>query len=208
MWVVGNEWNYNGLYNGMGHAESLARINAVASLVREVDASRPIATVYGEMPTAETLSAMPNIDVWGLNVYRGLGFGDLFQQWQARSTKPMFLAEYGADAWNANIPGPDFESQAHATSVLTQLLVDESAALGNGVSSGGTVFAWADEWWKAGNPSVHDSGGSAPGGGPYPDQVFNEEWWGVVDVDRELRPAYDALAAIYRTLGPTPGAAR
>jgi hypothetical protein len=193
MWVIGNEWNYNGLYVGMSLADSRDRLNAAAALIRAADRTHPIATVYGELPDAALVAAMPEVDVWGINVYRGLHFGDLFAQWQGRSTRPMFIAEYGADAWNALTGRYDPDSQALAVGTLTREISDASTARG-GVSSGGTVFEWADEWWKAGNPGAQDTGGTAPGGGPYPDQTFNEEWWGIVDIDRGPRPAYRALA--------------
>ncbi|WP_437623590.1 hypothetical protein [Sorangium sp. So ce1151] len=135
-----------------------------------------------------------------MNVYRGLGFGELFEDWAARSGKPFYVSEYGADAWNANIGAVDTESQAEAVWALTQLIWDNgSAHTADGTCAGGTVFEWADEWWKdaEGSASAHDVGGIAPGGGPHPDQTFNEEWWGIVDIDRTPRPAYDELARVF-----------
>lgn len=197
-WVLGNEWNYNGLYTDLSHADSLARINEAAALVKAADQAHPVITVYGELPTDATLDAMPDIDIWGINAYRGIGFGDLFSVWETRSDKPMFLSEYGADAYNANLPGYDPESQAEATAALTEaLLANSSAMTPDGVTLGGTIFEWADEWWKAGNPNTQEAGGVAPGGGPHPDQTFNEEYWGVVDIDRMPRPAYDELRRLY-----------
>jgi len=63
------------------------------------------------------------------------------------------------------------------------------------------VFEFFFEWWKdpSGSPSLHDVGGNAPGGGPFPDQVFNEEWWGLVDIERSTRPAYDSLRQVFLT---------
>jgi hypothetical protein len=202
-WVLGNEWNYNGLYTGLSHAESLARLNEAAALVRAADTTHPIVSVYGEVPAADTLDAMPEIDIWGINAYRGITFGDLFEVWAARSEKPMFLSEYGADAYNATIDQYDPESQAVAVRALTQELANHAVAFApTGVAIGGTLFEWSDEWWKdpEGTNDTHDVGGIAPGGGPYPDQTFNEEWWGVVDVDRVTRPAYDALGEVFATL--------
>lgn len=200
MWAIGNEWNYNGLYVGLSQPEALARLNEVAALIKAEDPTHPIATIYGELPDADTLAAMPNVDVWGINAYRGISFGDLFERWRALSGAPLFLSEYGADAYNAALPGYDAESQALAVeSLASELLGQSSATTADGVALGGTVFEWADEWWKdaAGSLSEQDVGGVAPGGGPYPDQVFNEEWWGIVDIDRGHRPAFDALQRVF-----------
>ena len=200
MWVLGNEWNYNGLYVGQSHQEALAALVEAAQRIRAIDDRHPIATVYGELPSAETVEAMPLIDVWGINAYRGLSFGDLFDRFAALSDKPMFLAEYGADAYDATQDAVNLAAQAQATRALTQEILDHGAASGSeGPCLGGTIFEWADEWWKDGHgsASTQEPGGIAPGGGPYPDQTFNEEWWGVVDIDRNPRPAYEELKALY-----------
>src|SRR5690606_27274635 len=113
---------------------------------------------------------------------------------------PMFLAEYGADAYDANLPGYAPESQALATEALAREILEQATRPGaHGPVLGGTLFEWADEWWKdpGGSPAAQDVGGVAPGGGPYPDQVFNEEWWGIVDLERNRRPAFERLRAVF-----------
>lgn len=198
-YVLGNEWNYNQLYSeqALSTLEARDRINAAAALVKQADASKVVCTIYGELSELENMvQSMPDIDVWGINAYRGLSFGALFDDYAAASSKPMFLGEFGADAYNANINAYDPESQAEATSAL---IAEIDAAYEQGKSVGGFIFEWNDEWWKDsnGSPSAHDVGGVAPGGGPHPDATFNEEWWGIVDVNREPRPAYHALKAAY-----------
>lgn len=203
-WSLGNEWNYNGLYVGLSHADSLARLNEAASLVRAEDSTHPIATIYGELPSADTIAAMPDIQVWGINSYRGLSFGDLFDAWRMRTDRPMFIAEYGADAYDAGLPGYAPESQAIATEALAREILERAVATDDGaVILGGTIFEWADEWWKdeGGSLSAQDAGGIAPGGGPYPDSVFNEEWWGLVDIERAPRPAFESLREVFAEYG-------
>lgn len=200
-WVLGNEWNYNKLYanDSLSVEQARDQINAAAALIKAIDPDHPVASIYGEVGGIDAMvNAMPDIDLWGINAYRGIDFGDLFSKYAELSDKPLFLGEYGADAYNADIGEYDPESQGEATRVLTQSILDNSIGAG-GPASGGFVFEWADEWWKVngGDLSAQDTGGAAPGGGPYPDGVFNEEFWGIVDIDRNPRPAYDALAALY-----------
>lgn len=198
MWTIGNEWNYNGLYVDMDFQASVDRLKEVAATIKEHDTSHPIACVYGELDGLKDADGqLTDVDVWGINAYRGISFGKLFDDYAAISGKPMFLGEYGADAFNAKTEAEDTESQAKATRELTEELVAHSSVSG-GASIGGFVFEFADEWWKdsEGSPSEHDVGGTAPGGGPYPDGVFNEEWWGLVDIDRKPRPALAALGEV------------
>ena len=62
------------------------------------------------------------------------------------------------------------------------------------VCSGVTVFAFNDEWWKAGNNNSQDPGGWAPNssGVPY-DGSPNEEYWGIVDIDRNQKKAFSVV---------------
>eukprot|EP00122_Pirum_gemmata_P009260 Pgem_evm2s8559 len=136
-------------------------------------------------------------------MYTGISFGGKFKSWSDISSKPMFLGEYGADAFNNNILQEDLDSQAKATTALTQEIYDNSAING-GVCLGGVIFEFNDEWWKSGKTDVHDIHGTAPGGGPFPDSYFNEEWWGLVTVDRQKRPAYAAYAAFDAQPKPKP----
>jgi hypothetical protein len=61
---------------------------------------------------------------------------------------------------------------------------------------GGTPFEWNDEWWKRGNNGAQDPGGFDHGG-VAADGFANEEWWGVVDIDRRPRAAYQVLKELY-----------
>jgi hypothetical protein len=204
-WVLGNEWNYNGLYsrgNGGDLTDEQVRdkLNDAAALIKAADPNHPVASIYGEIATiAPRIADMPEIDIWGINAYRSNDHAALITEWAGLSTKPMFMGEYGADAWDSRGEGQEnLAAQAEATAALTQQIVDAYTTTSGGITSGGFVFEWADEWWKAGNPDVHDSSHEdSPGGGPYPDGEFNEEWWGIVDIDRNPRPAYEALKAIY-----------
>lgn len=200
-WEIGNEWNYNHLYNPQGNFEKAAqRIQNVITIIEATNSRLPIALNYGELPSKEVEQRF-DVDLWGLNIYRSDSFDDVFERWQKLSDKPMYLGEYGADAIDNRQGDGRYApaEQAHAVTRLTQLIMGSYASRGNGPLLGGALFEFSDEWWKdgKGSPDEHDIGGIAPGGGPYPDLEFNEEWWGIVDVDRTPRAAYHAMKQLY-----------
>ncbi len=222
IWEVGNEWNLNFFYtitatdvNGIGLEQSVTLLENAAHYIRLMDDTHPISTVMGDLPTDAQFWSNLNfkgIDLYGINVYDGVTFGDRFTRWVATSTKPLYLSEFGADAYNMNI-GPinpltgnpvgaeDDASQAFADgSLIKEIFKNLSATDPKNVLVGGNLFEWNDEWWKSDNssPDTHDPGNlERTSTGPYPDHVFNEKWFGIVDVDRNPRPAYFTLQKLY-----------
>ncbi|SMF01057.1 glycoside hydrolase family 2 TIM barrel-domain containing protein [Pseudobacteriovorax antillogorgiicola] len=200
MYEVGNEWNYNHLYSGLNFDEALEKVGELARAIKGADPSRPVATSFGELPEPHVLDGLPDIDIWGLNVYAGKSFADRFARWQALSQKPMYFSEFGADAYDSVQGAANPMAQAEATeALLIEIRSHGAYGAAQPATIGGTIFEWNDEWWKNDNPDQQDLGGVAPGGGPWPDFTFNEEWWGLVTLDRKTRPAYDRLKKIYRS---------
>ncbi len=198
LWEIGNEWNYNQFYsqpqNPIGFEGARDLVQRAAQFVRQIDQRLPISTVYGELPDAALVDSLRDIDIWAINVYSGLSFGKRFEQWLSISSKPLYIGEYGADAINRTTV--DESAQELAVVKLSQEISRNlSARDSTKILIGGSLFEWSDEWWKDPNGRLdqQDIGGIAPGGGPYPDQVFNEEYWGIVDIDRHPRKAYEAL---------------
>lgn len=196
-WELGNEWNYNTLHGPIGFDGAKERIRQAAARIRSIDSNHPIASNYGELPPVWLVNDLPDIQIWGMNIYSGATFASRFQDWANATDKAMYIGEYGADAVNHN--AIDLEAQSFAVDVLSREILSNLSAKG-GTAIGGVVFEWCDEWWKdgGGSPASHDMGGIAAGGGPYPDFVFNEEWWGLVDIDRNIRPAYLALQRLWK----------
>lgn len=219
MWAIGNEWNIN-LYH---HKFSTLREAAVATeaavrLIKGLDPNHPVASIFGEIiikgvqvPTPEIVNQLaPSVDVWGLNIYRGDNFGDLFDYWRSFSTKPIFFSEFGTDSIYSESWWPvkgreDLEMQKKFNGALWKHLSKNlSACDPKKPALGGTVFEWQDEWWKV-KPS---DGGSHDGqelnGFPtpwnkfsHPDAFGNEEYFGIVRIDRTPKPAYEELKSLY-----------
>jgi hypothetical protein len=193
MWVFGNEFNYHPDWFNNNLANWYSILNSAAGNARSLDPSHPVATVHGELPDATAINSCPNVQVWGMNIYRVDNPGSLYSDWAARSGKPMFIAESGGDAY------PDPNAPATALPKIYNTVKSNTS-----ICSGICFFEWVDEWWKCGNNGVQDACGFSNGGVPY-DGFANEEYWGLVDIYRNVRPGYNALKTAYCTSTPTYG---
>ncbi|MFN3405651.1 MAG: glycoside hydrolase family 2 TIM barrel-domain containing protein [Cytophagaceae bacterium] len=194
LWELGNEYNYHPEWFGGNIGNWYTSLNNAAARAKSADASHPVATAHGELPNAQARTSCPNIDVWGMNVYRWDNPASIFSDWAAVSGKPMYLSEAGADNWmtiaqHGYASGYNERVQADALNRI----IDNTAANRN-LNCGIVVFEFCDEWWKAGNNSVQNTGGWAPNSSAVPyDGTPNEEYWGIVDIYRNRRQGFHAV---------------
>lgn len=204
MWELGNEYNYHPEWFADDIKNWYNAMNVAAGLIHTSDLKHPTTTAHGDLPDALTLSLSPNIDVWGMNVYRWDKPASIFKEWEAISSKPMYLSETGGDSYMKITKagydqGENQKAQADATKNILKEVFDNQ-----GICSGVTVFSFTDGWWKAGNNDIQDIGGSAPNstGVPY-DGAPNEEYWGIVDIDRNKKEVFYVLKEKYISLDQT-----
>jgi hypothetical protein len=141
---------------------------------------------------------LPYLDIWGMNLYKSdrEGFNETFTICLSLSSKPIWISEYGIDAYDNRIHREYQVEQA----IFARNRVLEMA--NSQVCIGGTLMAYSDEWWKAGNPDKHDLGGYPTEA--HPDGFSNEEWWGIFHVSKGStidilgkRTIYDTLRCIF-----------
>ena len=99
MWELGNEYNYHPEWFDGDIKNWYNAMNNAGHLIHENDPLHPVTTAHGELPDALALSLSPNIDVWGLNVYRWDDPTTIFSEWSSVSSKPMYLSEAGGDSY-------------------------------------------------------------------------------------------------------------
>ncbi len=237
MWLLGNENNYGLVWSSAetedlpaGEADAVrarymySLFGDVAKRIKEIDPTRPIAMANGDLQYIDIIAEeIPDLDVFGTNVYRGISFGDLFQEVHDKLDRPVMFTEFGADVWDAKNMREDQVTQAKYLIEQWREIYEESAGKGRvGNSIGGLTFQWTDGWWKFGQESrldIQDTNASWANDA-YPedfvegDNNMNEEWWGIVakgPTDHnnlyELYPraAYYALQAAYALDPYAPG---
>ncbi len=197
-WELGNEYNYHPQWFEGDIVNWYYSLNSAAKLIHQNDLTHPVATAHGELPDSLALATSPDIDVWGMNVYRWDDPTSIFEEWKAISDKPMYLSEAGSDSYMTISKlgyeeGENEQAQADAVeSILKATFQNQD------ICSGVTLFAFNDELWKAGNNNQYDIGGWAPNstGVPY-DDTPNEEYWGIVDIKRNKKEAFFIVKESY-----------
>lgn len=231
MYLLGNENNYGLFWQGAETenipmedrastkaAHNLYRLfNEAAKEMKAIDKGHPVAICNGDLMFLDLITMeCPDIDILGLNVYRGASFGDVFNRVKNEYNKPVLMTEFGADAFNVKT---NKEDQAYQSEVLVsnwKEIYANAAGMGlAGNSIGGMTFQFSDGWWKAGQTTgldVHDNSASWSNGGYSNDYTkgvnnMNEEWFGICAKGKtnakgvyELHPraAYYALKELHR----------
>ena len=157
--------------------------------MKKMNASAPIAICNGDLLFLDIIAKeCKDVDILGINCYRGDSFGDLFSRVKAEYGKPVLFTEFGSDAFNAITQS---EAQKEQADILlknwTEIYLNAAGLGNNNNSLGGFTFQFADGWWKFGqntNLSIHDTNASWANGGYVFDYVngennMNEEWFGI-----------------------------
>ena len=203
MYLLGNENNYGLFWQGAetenipveNRKSTIAAIhlyqlfNEAAISMKAIDNNCPIAICNGDLMYLDIIAKeCKDVEVLGVNIYRGLSFGDAFQRIKTVYNKPVMFTEFGADAFNEITKRGDQKDQANCL-VENWKEVYANAAGGDKAANciGGFTFQFSDGWWKSGqdiNLDKHDSTASWSNGGYKYDfkkgiNNMNEEWFGI-----------------------------
>lgn len=203
LYLLGNENNYGLFWEGaetedipIGDRVSTQRAQHMYKLfdqavvaMKAKDKSHPVAICNGDLLFLDIIAKeCPNVDILGINVYRGVSFGNLFERVKNEYGKPVLLTEFGSDVFNAITMEEAQQEQAYYDVKNWQEIYENAAGLGKaGNSIGGFTFQFSDGWWKFGqtkNLDVHDTNASWENGGYAFDHIpgqnnMNEEWFGI-----------------------------
>jgi hypothetical protein len=224
-WILGNENNYSCL--GQVHPwsnEEIDReadpqkqkamrakiyysfVNNISQEIHKIDRNHPVGLGNGELVGLEFANQFcSDVDFIACIIYRGRTFGNLFKSLRKTFDKPLLMAEFGADCYDAYLKKEDQNMQAFFLQSQWNQIYENLANNKNGAGNciGGTLFEWADEWWKHDSDSpegwsVHDTQSGWSNGSYYYDILapgnmnMNEEWFGIVALGEQLENASPA----------------
>lgn len=203
MFLLGNENNYGLFWRG-AETENIPMqdrkstkdayhlyklFNDAAKEMKAIDGNHPMAICNGDLLFLDIINKeCKDVDVIGINVYRGITFTDLYERTKKEIKQPVMLSEFGTDAFNTLSNKEDQEYQAKVLVSNWKEIYSNAAGMGkNGNSLGGFTFQFSDGWWKTGqtvNLDEHDATASWSNGGYTNDFAqgennMNEEWFGI-----------------------------
>lgn len=203
LYLLGNENNYGLFWEGAEtedipaadrgsttRARNMYRLfNEAALAIKAIDQSYPVAICNGDLMFLDIIAEQcQDVDIFGVNVYRGISFKDMFERVKSELDIPILLTEFGSDAYNAITKEEAQKEQAIFNLANWKEIYENAAGLGkSGNSIGGFTFQFSDGWWKYGqtfNLDVHDTHASWSNGGYSFDYIdgknnMNEEWFGI-----------------------------
>lgn len=164
-------------------------MNKATKVIKAINQNNPVAICNGDVLFLDIVAKeCPDVDIFGINVYRGKSFGDLFDKVKNEYGKPVLLTEFGSDVFNAKTGEEDQQAQAFYSKNNWQDIYENVAGLGKaGNAIGGFTFQFSDGWWKylqTKDLNVHNTNASWSNGGYQFDFVqgqnnMNEEWFGI-----------------------------
>ncbi|TRZ94724.1 hypothetical protein D4R78_05800 [bacterium] len=202
-WLLGNENVYGFACNADKEPDAFFKFaNETASYIKSLDSEHPIGICSGDTLFLDKFGKdAPEVDIFGTNAYRGdYGFASLWRQVKQETDRPVFITEFGCPAYaegKSSYVSERLQAEYHRNA-WEDIENNMAFAAGEGNSLGGVVFEWLDEWWKAYEPSIHDTKGLFSG--PFPDGFMHEEWLGVAGQgDGKLSPFLRQLRQSYYT---------
>jgi len=166
LYLLGNENNYGLFWEGaetedvpMDERESTQKaipmyklFNEAAIAMKSMDTSHPVSLCNGDVLFMDIIAKeCQDVDIFGVNMYRGVSFGDAFEVVRKKYGKPIMFTEFGADAYSAVEQGEDQRSQAYYMVGNWKEIYENAAGLGKSENSiGGFTFQFSDGWWKYG----------------------------------------------------------
>jgi hypothetical protein len=217
LWILGNENNYSciGRINPWSsekidkepdpYKKKMLRyqiyysyVNDIVKEMHRIDPNHPVALGNGELMGMEQANKYcPDVDLVACIIYRGKTFGGLFRSLRATFDRPVMMAEFGADAYDANLKKEDQDMQAYFLESQWRQIYENLSGnkKGQGNCLGATMFEWTDEWWKHNQDYEegwisHDTESTWTNGSYYFDADakggnMNEEWFGIIALSKE-----------------------
>ncbi|HPT31678.1 MAG TPA: glycoside hydrolase family 2 TIM barrel-domain containing protein, partial [Prolixibacteraceae bacterium] len=176
LYLLGNENNYGLFWRGaetedipMEDRETthMARylyklFNEASLAMKSIDPNHPVSMCNGDLLFLDVIAEeCKDVDIFGVNAYRGISFVDLFDRAKKEFGKPVLLTEFGSDAFNAITMEEAQKEQATYNLSSWKEIYENAAGIGKaGNAIGGFTFQFSDGWWKFGqtkNLDVHDT---------------------------------------------------